>query len=194
MNLTVLKDRAKLLFKKLSKDIETDVSMSKCNGYIKDFEELKIEFLENGCEWLADDEFFEIEELQSGAFEGPSDEDIDDAMSDVYEQLDRILMKLGIDTDELEKSNKNNSPNINISPTFNQSQTQSQSTQVTINIEILVDQFEEELSRPNPDKSKLKSIMNEVLKYGKEYAPQILKIILKNIDKIHFGRLSGGFF
>lgn len=69
--------------------------------------------------------------------------------------------------------------NINVNPTFQQSQHQYQSQSQSVDIEQLIDELEGELKKPKPDKSKLRTIIEKVLKFGKEYSSVILELLLK---------------
>ena len=187
-----LKDKISLFYKRLDKEKGSNISISKCNGFIEDFKDLKEKMYDSGYDWIED--FNEIEELSSDFFDGdPTDEDVEDAMEEIHEQLSRIMYKLGINLEAQigsmasASSNVNSPINIHVNPTFQQSQQQSQSVEVNIEINLLVKEFEKEISKPYPDKSKIKNIAEKVLEQGKQFAPQILNLIIKNWNKLFGG-------
>jgi len=172
-----LKKRAMILLKNLEK--EEEIQLKKCNNYIDDLEDIKKELYDFGYEWTED--LDELENLEDGFFNSVEDEEMDEALDEVEAQLKRILTKLGVDFHE--KSSNSQNPQINFSPTIIQSQSQYQYQSQSINFEELVEEFKQEAKKPLPNKSKLRKIGEEILKYGKEYSPQLLKVILDYIIK-----------
>lgn len=194
-----IKKRAQILYKRFGKDLKVTMNADTCNQYTDDIERIKEDLYEQDEEWA--NELEELPVLEEDFFEGPpSRKEITNTAYKSYKQLERILTNLGIDIDEVE------SPKINTTATSNNmiqaspqtiihvspNMYQSQSTNVSVNVNVytLIKEFEEEISRSYPDKSKLKSMMEQILKFGKEHAGTIVDLILKNWDKIKFG----GFF
>ena len=164
--------------------MQKSIDETKCNNYIQDLDEIKDALIELDYYWVED--FDEIEEVYGGFLSGEaSEEDIQDAIEEVRMQSERLLEKLGIDPEDILTSKKETpTPLINISPTFTQQQTTQISTQIDIDMGNLVKEFETELSKPHLDKSKLKSMLETLLKHGIKFAPKIIEIIIRYIDKI----------
>ena len=174
-NLDDLKKRTTILFKRLKGDINTKkINQDICNNYVNSLSEIKEELYDCEQYWIKN--FDDIYEPSGGLFSDPSKQDIKKVMEESLDQFENILIKLGIDPDEIFeiKKEQQSGININVSPSFSQSQSQYQS----INIDNLLKEFEEELKKPKPDKPKLRSIMEKVLEYGKEYAPKLIKLLL----------------
>lgn len=182
MALESIRNQVKVFYKKVNNNLDKDISEGKCNIYIKHIEEIKENLSNEEQEWIED--FVEIEQFGQGFFSEPAiSSDIKKTMNEIHEQLDQICLKLGIETEE--PQNNEGIPQ----QVFNISQSQSQSTDVKIDIKIegMVKEFEKEISKLNPDKSKLKIIMGTILKHGATYAPRIIELLIKYWDKIKFG-------
>lgn len=165
-----LKKRTQILFKKIQKEEEIDEEI--CDDYVDDLEELKEDLLNNDQYWVNNLPYIN----KVGGILRADDEEIEETMDKIERQLDRILTKLGIDSDEDGKKRTSQGINIQVNPSFSQSQSQMQYQ--SVNIDVLIKEFEEELKKPQPDKSKLRNIIEKILEFGKEYSPRILKLIL----------------
>ncbi|MCK5629482.1 MAG: hypothetical protein KAI26_02600 [Nanoarchaeota archaeon] len=182
MTLGNIKNKVKVFYKRLSKDLNKSLSEEKCNDYVNHIEQIKQKLSDEEEEWI--DDFSEIEQVSVGWFsERVNPKEIKETISQVHDQLDRICLKLGVEVEEAQ--NNAGLPQ----QVFNISQTQNQSMDIKIDIliENMVKEFEEEISKPNPDKSKLKIIMGNILKHGATYAPKIIDLLIKHWDKISFG-------
>lgn len=173
-------NRAKVLFKRIQKDLDNNISEEKCNQYIQDVENIKRTLCDNDLSFAEDlDELDEV----GGMFSDASKKEIKDALKAAEKQLDRILVNLGIDIDEVIETKKESGININVNPSFNQSQHQSQNQMQSVNFDLLIKEFEEELKKSRPDKSKLRSLMEKMWGYGKEHAIEIVNLILNVLKK-----------
>lgn len=150
----------------MNQDVDEDI----CNGYVEDLEKIMDDLDDYGHEWIYK-VFDEIEILRDGLFSSISDKDIDDKMNECYNQLKRILQRLAVDPDEIinkkrDSSPHSNVPHITVHNTLSQTQENNNSSQ-NIQFQRLKDDFEEELNKSNPDKSKLKSIIERIISMGK---------------------------
>lgn len=173
--------RIKLLFKRVNRDLERDISLDKINEFTDELEDIKDALSAQGYDWI--DEFKPIEYLD----EDVVDEDIEDALNECHEQLERILARLGIDAEEVV-----NPKSVQYAPpqsaiiTINQIQAQNQN--LSSNVNILLEEFKKESTQPNPNKSKMRKILDKLREEGQEHIVDVLSAILNNIDKLNFGR------
>ena len=199
-----LKRKAIILYKRVSRDVtgSKQISVYKCNDYIKDIESLKDELYDSGSDWVED--FAEIENLEEpdGFFSGADEEAIEEVLQEVEEQLDRILGNLGIALSEMAATSTSfpsspvtvihNNPIINqhanISPTISQYASSSSSSQADIHIEIkrLEEEFHKESDKLIPNKSKLQNIIDKLKKLGPIAMPIVKKLSEKLADMFLF--------
>lgn len=191
-----IKKRAKILYKRLGNDSKGTIDIDTLNQYTEDIERIKDDLYTQDEEWA--NELEELPVLEEDFFgDPPPRKEIVNTTYKAYKQLERILRNLGIDMDEVESPKINTtatsmlqaSPQTVIHVSPNMYQSQSTNVSVSVNVYTLIKEFEEEISRSYPDKSKLKSMMEQILKFGKEHAGTIVDLILKNWDKIKFGGL-----
>jgi hypothetical protein len=155
------KNQVRALFNKLSKEDFTNLSMTKCNGYLKQLEYIKR--LLDGIGYHFTEEMEELYEVQEELFGGIDQEEIHEAMEKALEQIDLIMTRLGLEEEEVKKDLHNNYPmNISISPNFSQNQSAQISVESKVNN--LYQEFEKELNKSNPDKLKLTDIVKTILK------------------------------
>ncbi len=180
-----LKNEARLLYNRLSRDINDNskkISTKKCNDYIEDLESLKEDLDNEGYEWienLSDIEYFEEPNL---FIPEASKEEIYDALEEAIAQLERILMKLGIDVTEkrfFQTQPINNPVTINFSPTMNQHVNTSANINFDIQVRNLVEEFNEEYKKFIPNKTKLNKIIDKLKAIGPYAAPVVEKLIEK---------------
>lgn len=172
--------KAKFLYNRAKK---SDLDEEQCNELIDDFNDFLREDLRAlGHDWV--DDFDELDPVH-GFFSEASEETISDALNNIKRILTRACQKLGVDIAEEVISKKEPAHTINII----QQQSQTASASASIDFSHLVDELEEEIKRPVPDKSKIKLMLQKALKAGGYIAPKILEIFLNNLDKIKFGGL-----
>jgi len=156
------KNQIRALYNKL-KEVDIDnLSVKKCNGYIQHLEYIKELLYKIGENWVEDME--EVYEVATDIFGKVNKEDLEEVVEEVLDQIDLMMTRLGIEEDEKAKEHVSSSPNMNIqiSPKFSQNQT----TNVSIETQAsnLYQEFEKELSKPNPDKLRLRDIVKDIIK------------------------------
>lgn len=157
------KNKIRVLSKKLKKENIDSLSITKCNGYVKQLEYLKKILSGIGDDWVEDlEEIYEVEGSMLGLVRN---DDLEEAIEQVSEQIDLIMTRLGIEEDENPKESAINSPpmNININPNFSQNQSINVSVKTQVNN--LYQEFEKELGKSNPNKLKLKEIVKAIIKF-----------------------------
>ena len=160
----------KLLYTRISRDLNKNISPKKCNDYVHDLESLKDEIYDLDYDWIEDYE--EVEEVnERGFFSDDADEtEIHETLEETLGQLDRMHYHMGIDVSDYSDVNRNNgnipSININVSPTVTASANSQVSMEVKQEVDRLVKDFEEEYQRPFPDKSKLEKIIKTLNTLG----------------------------
>lgn len=173
-----LKNKALILYKRVNRDLNRNISPSKCNGHIEDLDNLKDDLYDSGYDWI--DDYSEIETVdEEGFFSDDADEDeIQDALEEVEGQLDRLLGRLGVDITEPESGPNQTPITVNISPTMTQNVEASASANVNIQMQIdkLVKEFDEESNRIIPDKNKLQKIIDKLKTLGPIAAPVAQKL------------------
>lgn len=179
-----LYNKMTILLKRVSRDLDKNISPKKCNDYIDDLELLKDELYDFDYDWIEDYEEVEGVEEPGMLSDGADKDEIHEALEEVYDQLERILGRLGVDTSEHydAKQPSGNMPSItvNVSPKMTQHVETSANAQVNVEIkqkvERLVREFEEEYQKPFPDKSRLKSIIEKLKIIGPYAAPFVKKL------------------
>ncbi len=170
MNIEELKNRARILFKKLKKDLDKEITLKICNKYVDAIEDLKEDLDELDYSWV--DKFDEIYEVTTSFWSGEaSEKEIKETIEEISEQLEGILIKLGIDIEEpLDIKKDKENITINVS----QSQQQSQSVNIDVKIEKLSTELTEELKKKSPDESNLKKIIGQIIRLAKDSAAAVI--------------------
>ena len=176
MKLEDSKKRAKILYKKMQK--EEDIDADVCNYYVSEIEELKEDLEDTGYHWI--EKLDELDEMSEGMF-GNSEDEIAQEFENAERQLGKILMKLGIDTED--SSVVQNSPGINIhlNNSSYQSQNQSQHQSQNLNIRELEEELEEELSKERPSESRVKKTIGNIIEVAKNSASGIISGVILRI-------------
>jgi len=186
-----LKKKALILFKRLSRDINSGkhISPSKCNDYIDDLESLQEKLYDSGCNWIED--YPEIDHVEEpGMFsDGADDDQIGESLEEVKDQLDRMLGELGIDATE----SNSHSPTSNVAPvTIINSPTISQHAEITANTNIqleisrLEEEFNKEAEKIIPNKTKLQNIIDKLKKLGPIALPVVQRLTERLADMFLF--------
>ncbi len=173
-------DRIKVLYKRISRDLDKRISSKKCNEYINDFDSIKEDIYESENDWIEDyEDIYEVSE--EGFFsEGASDDEIVSVLKEILNQSERILSRFGVDIYEDRKNHPHTQPiNIHFSPNMTQNVNSSANAQASAEIKQEVDrlvrEFQEESKRIVPNRSKLKSIVETLKTLGPYAAPYVIK-------------------
>ncbi len=170
--------RIRVLYKDLIKSNKLDEQ--DCKENISILKEIKEDL-------ISDEKIYEedFDEISLGCFWGDIvTEDISSANKEMLKQLQKIAKRLGIDLDEQNRTESQKSHVIN--NYLYQNQSQSQEMNVNIEINNLLKEFEDEIKKRDPDKTRLKNLLIKIAKFGSIAALKILGLIIKYWDKFKF--------
>jgi hypothetical protein len=179
-----LQDKIVMLYRNLSEDSRKIMGLDQINHYVDSLEEIKDELRKRheGHDWVNDLE--EVSHVGKRFWsDSVSKKDVKERTDKVRVQLEKILLKLGLDRNEVLAPKKDGMPIVPSVVNVYQNQVQSQVTNVNIQISDLIGEMEQELIKRKPDKSKLKSKWEKVLTLSTTFAP-VAHIVLKLIDNI----------
>ncbi len=187
MNDELLKRKAQILHNRLRRDLQKDgaISLSKCNGYVNEFESLKESLYDAGHDWV--DDCSEIDALEEDFISGEvTDDEIQDKLEEIEEQLERALTEFGVDTTKSEQAASSHLSASTYSPvTIINAPVMSQHAEananVNVNLEIkqLEREFEQESKKILPNRTKMESIIEKIKTYGPVAVPVVAKLIEK---------------
>jgi len=182
-----LQDKIVMLYRNFSEDSRKIMNLGQINHYVDSLEEIKDELRKRyeDHDWVNDLE--EVNHVGKSFWnDSVSKKDVKERTDKVRVQLEKILLKLGLDRNKVLAPKKDGTPIVpSIPPIVNVYQNQSQNQVTTVNLQIsdLIGEMEQELMKESPDKSKLKSKWEKVLTLSTTFAP-VAQIVLKLIDNI----------